>query len=448
MRTSILMVAFCLAVIAPFFSARAADDLVSRVNALAAELGRQSEIIRQQQQTIESLKQEIAQQKRVDTQPAPQSQTPQPSGASGFFGASALTNPNISLILDTFAYTSNMKDDELEIRGIPGFTSNGLEQHNGFNLRAAELFFFAPVDPYFNLYVNMPVTEDGVELEEAYAVTTALPEGWQVKGGKFKSNFSRLDAQHPHAWDFYDIALPYRAFLGDEGLGGEKGGQLTWLPAWPIYTQFGAEVLQGDSDLLFGSDAGSGPHAYSFFVKSSVDTTDNSTLYFGPSVLFGKSKNSNIADGAEFDGDSALYGLEAVWKWTLSNSRKVTLQSEYLFLDQDGDLTDAEAGGIDSLSRRQDGCYLQGTYQVNRWRFGARYDMLELFADSFERAGQEQDLGDTPWRGTGAIEYNLSEFTRIRLQYNHDRSGRDDRSNDEAILQFLYGIGAHAGHSF
>ena len=70
--------------------------------------------------------------------------------------------------------------------------------------------------------------------------------------------------------------------------------QLTWLPALPVYTQFGAEVLQGENDLLFGPDARSGPHAFSLFVKSSFDTSDNSTLYFGPSVLFGKTRNTNI----------------------------------------------------------------------------------------------------------------------------------------------------------
>lgn len=446
MRRSIFAAALYLAVFTPLFSAHAADDLAARLNALETELGRQSGIISQQQQTIQSLQQELAQMKAPAVQP-PQSDPP-PTGASGFFGASALTNPNISLLLDTFAHTSDMGDDGLESRGIPGFTTSGLEQRNGFNLRAAELFLFAPVDPYFNLYAALPVTEDGIELEEVYAVSTALPAGLQVKGGKFKSNFSRLDAQHPHAWDFYDIALPYRAFLGDEGLGGEKGVQLTWLPAWSIYTQFGGEVFQGENDLLFGADAGSGPHAYSLFVKSSLDTTDNSTLYFGPSVLFGKTRNSSIVADAELAGDSALYGLEGVWKWKPTNSQKVTLQSEYLYLDQDGDLTDAATAQIDSLRRRQDGFYVQGLYQVNRWRFGARYDMLELFADSFKQAGQEQDLGATPWRATGAIEYNLSEFTRIRLQYNHDRSGRDDRANNEAILQFLYGIGAHAAHSF
>jgi hypothetical protein len=448
MRTRIIAAALFMAAFMPCSIARAADDLNSRLDQLDTEIGRQGAIIREQQKTIESLKEELAGQMGQESrQKAKESPTPA-AGVSGFFGGNALTNPNISLVLDTFAHTSDLKDDELESLGIPGFTTNGLEQRNGFNLRAAELFIFAPVDPYFNLYVNLPVTEDGIELEEAYAVTTALPEGFQVKGGKFKSNFSRLNAQHPHAWDFFDIALPYRAFLGDEGLGGEKGVQLTWLPALPIYTQFGAEALQGENDLLFGADAANGPHAFSLFVKASVDTTDNSTLYFGPSVLFGKTKTENIVDGAELDGESALYGLEAVWKWKPRPRQGLTLQGEYLYLDQDGDLTDGETGDVESLRRRQDGFYVQGIYQLNRWRFGARYDALELFADSFKRAGTEQDLGDTPWRATAAVEFNPSEFTRIRVQYNHDESGRDGRDNDEAILQFLFGIGAHAAHTF
>jgi hypothetical protein len=437
---SIFTAALCLVVVlTPFCPALAADDLAVRLDALAAELGRQSEIIHQQQQTIESLQQELARLKAPEAQPGGQS-SPPPAGVSGFFGASALTNPNISLVLDTFAYTSNRSNGELEGRG--------LEQRKGFNLRAAELFLFAPVDPYFNLYANLPVTEDGIELEEAYAVTTALPAGLQIKGGKFKSNFSRLDAQHPHAWDFFDIALPYRAFLGDEGLGGEKGVQLTWLPAWPIYTQLGAEVLQGENDLLFGADAASGPHAFSMFVKSSIDTTDNSTLYFGPSVLFGKTRNSNIAEDAEFAGDSALYGLEAVWKWKPRPRQGLTLQGEYLYLDQDGNLTDSATNMVDALQRRQDGCYVQGIYQLNRWRFGVRYGALDLVADTFKQAGIDRHPGATPWRATTAVEFNPTEFTRIRLQYNHDESVSDAPANDEAILQFLFGIGAHAAHAF
>jgi hypothetical protein len=240
--------------------------------------------------------------------------------------------------------------------------------------------------------------------------------------------------------------------VGGEGLGGEKGVQLTWLPDLPVYTLLGTEVLQGENDQLFGADAHSGPHAFSFFAKSSFETSENSTLYFGPSVLFGKTKNANIVNDAEFAGNSALYGMEAVWKWKPTNYNGLILQSEYLYLIQNGNLTttDAATGNttVEALSRHQDGFYLQGIYQWYRWRFGARYDMLELFADRFKRADEQKDLGEKPWRATASIEFNPSEFTRIRLQYNHDRSGRDHRSNDEGILQFVFGIGAHAAHTF
>ncbi len=421
--------------------AESADD---RLNKLEDAVKKQEQTIEQQQETINNLKADIEQQKSQGSPQGPTSASQAPK-ASGLFGGSQFTNPNLSVVLDTFYYSSNLSNDELSNRGVPGFTTQGLDQRKGFNLDSAELFIFSPVDPYFNLYANIPVTENGISIEEAYVVTTALPEGWQIKGGKFKSNFSRLDSQHPHAWDFWDIALPYRAFLGNEGLGGEKGVQVTYLPALPIYTLFGAEVLQGENDLLFGQTAKEEPHAFSFFVKSSVDTSDYSTLYFGPSILFGKTKNQNIVPGTDVTADSALYGMEAVWKWQPSNREALTLQSEYLYLDQRGTVT----ATADSLLRKQDGFSVQGIYRKNRWGIGARYDVLDLFQDTFKQGGVDQSFGGKPWRETASLEYNPSEFTRVRLQFSHDKSDTlTRRSNDEAILQFNFTVGAHPAHSF
>ncbi len=437
-------------VFALFIATAFAEDPEERMNKLEETVKKQEKTIEQQQKTVDSLKEEMEKQKA--------SLESDVSSASlqtgGLFGGSSLTNPNISVVLNTFMYSSSLKNEELDQRGIPGFTRGGIERRRGFNLEAAELFFFASVDPYFTMYTTIPITEDGTEVEEAYVVTTSLPAGFQIKGGKFKGGFSRLNAQHPHVWDFTDIALPYRAFLGNEGLGGEKGVQLTYLPSLPVYTLLGAEVLQGESNLLFGPDAGSGPHAFSFFVKSSLDTSDNSTLYLGPSVLFGKTKNTGLVPGsvpdlgAEVRGDSALYGFEMVWKWKPSSQQGFILQSEYLYLSQEGDLKDFGATIVEPLVRRQDGFYVQANYRMNRWRIGGRYDRLALFSDAFKLAGTEQDLGSTPWRATGSLEFIPSEFSRIRLQYTHDRSARDGRENNEVIAQFIVGIGAHAGHAF
>ena len=79
---------------------------------------------------------------------------------------------------------------------------------------------------------------------------------------------------------------------------------------------------------------------------------------------------------------------------------------------------------------------------------GARYERLDLFNDSFKRADVELESGGKPSRATGSLEFNPSEFSRIRLQYTHDRSAPDGRDNNEVIAQFIFGIGAHAAHSF
>ncbi len=141
-------------------------------------------------------------------------------------------------------------------------------------------------------------------------------------------------------------------------------------------------------------------------------------------------------------------GFEIAWKWKPSTQRGLTLQGEYLRLSQEGDLEDFGAATVEPLVRRQDGLYAQGIYRMNRWRIGGRYDRMEVGSDTFRLSGAEQDFGGSPWRATGSLEFNPSEFSRIRLQYTHDRSARDGRENNEVIAQFIVGIGAHAGHAF
>jgi hypothetical protein len=315
-------------------------------------------------------------------------------------------------------------------------------------LRAAELWFFAPVDPYFNLYATLPITENGIEVEEAYFVTTSLPAGLQVKGGKFKSGFGRFNAFHPHAWDFVDAPLPYKLFFGGEGEGLiEKGAQLTYLPNLPTYTILGAEVLQGDNDTLFGPDAESGPHAYTAFAKSSLDFGGSHSVLFGGSVVGGKTKTTSYAPNTELKGDTVLYGLEFTYKWKPSRWRSFILQSEYLYRHQTGYLTDTVALTTDSLNRDQDGFYVQALYQINRWRIGGRFDRMAILKDEVARAGQELSFSGQPYRVTGALEFNPTEFSRIRLQYNYDKSD-PNRENQEVLLQFILAIGAHGAHAY
>jgi hypothetical protein len=443
-----------------------AETLEERMKKLEETIQKQQDILKEQQKALEDLKELSKQAKSAEPQPsasAPSRDYRLDDKSRGIYVPSAsplipysltkqvstpgLMNPAISVILDTEYYHSTLSQAELQSRSTPGFIGPPPPPfEEGFNLRSVELGFFAPVDPYFNLYATLPVTEDGIVLEEAYFVTTSLPAGLQVKGGKFKSGFGRFNAFHPHAWDFVDAPVAYQLFFGGEGEGLiERGVQLTYLPNLPIYTILGVEVLQGDNDTLFGPDGG--PHAYTGFVKSSLDFGSNHSILFGGSVVGGKTNTTSFAPDTVLQGNSVLYGLEFTYKWKPSRGRSFVLQSEYLYRYQAGNLTDTVTSAIQSLNRNQDGFYVQALYQIDRWRIGARFDRMAIFKDEVVLAGEKQNYSGQPYRWTGAIEFNPTEFSRIRLQYEYDKSD-PNKLNQVIFLQFLLAVGAHGAHAY
>ncbi len=256
---------------------------------------------------------------------------------------------NLSLIVDTSFVARNKNDQEFKRLEIPGLfhrhEGNGhghgaLNEKRGFNLNYAELYLYAPVDPYFDLYATIPFSEDGVEVEEAYAVTRGLPFGFQFKVGKFRSSFGRLNAQHPHAWDFANQPLVYRVFLGDDGLV-EKGVQLNWLAPTPFYLLFGVEVLQGENEQSFGTEGfkvgdvkvgdTKKPNLYLGFVKTSFDVGNLSVLT-GLSFATGHSRVHHREKDHQhaFAGKTKLYGFDLTAKYMIDSYRYISFQGEYL----------------------------------------------------------------------------------------------------------------------
>lgn len=447
LRYATLMVFLVLTLAAPAI----AEDNDVRLKTLEERLRSQEEKISEQQERIQVLEESLK--TAAPSEPAtPKEDAAISAKATGLFGGSFMTNPYISLIVNTFYYGSNLNQQELDSRTVRGFSNIPLAYDKGFNLESAELGIFAPVDPYFNLYANIPITTDGATVEEAYFVTSSLPAGLQVKGGRFLSGFGRINNQHPHAWDFADVPLNYRAIIGQDAMGGQNGVQLTYLPPLPVYLQLGVEVLQGENALLFYPDNKSGPHAFTAFAKASMDFGDSSALLFGASFMTGQAKLYTIEDNTVFTGNTNLYDLELVYKWKPSRGKSFVLQSEYIYRKQTGNLLTGDpadpASPVSPLKRDQDGLYVQALYQIDRWRIGARYGVLDLFAKEFVLGGVQQDFGRQPWQVTAALEFNPSEFSRFRLQFNHDMSSGNGQANNELFLQVILGIGAHAAHSF
>ena len=391
-------------------------------------------------------------------------------------GAVQNMNPDISAIVDTFYHQDNADGTIQDVFGtLPGFGhAHGHDDHGhdhaggeeGFNIRHLELHLSADVDPYFRAWVIAAVSESGAEMEEAVIETTSLPYGFKLKGGKFFSDFGRINAQHSHEWDFVDQPLIYQLTLGDHGLN-EKGLQLSWLAPTPFHLLAGIEALQGENELLFNHlddhelPDQEGPRLWVGWLKVAPNLPEPHGLQFG---LFGaqgvhQEAHDGNDDGEEdhwLDGKSRFYGADMVYKYDAAREHgqgDFTLQAEYMYRVKDlqveqHDLMPAFTGR-DRIDR-QDGYYVQATYGVlPRWRAGLRWEQIGLTSESEYPNGTEASFGDS-YRVAGMIDFLPSHFSRLRLQLARGTYdlGTEDEDVWQFFLQWMISLGSHGAHDF
>jgi hypothetical protein len=382
--------------------------------------------------------------------------------------------PDISLILDCSYLHRNVSDEQNSGLLLPGYA--GSSEHSphreGFNLNYAEITFYSVVDPYFELFAVCHLSEEHFHLEEAYWLTKKLPVGFQLKAGKFLSSFGRINELHTHYWDFADRPLVHQAMFGVEGLN-EVGARMTWVAPTEVYLLLGGEVLMGENEASFGRtgfllprenihvNSVKGPGLFVGYLESSVDIGDASVLV-RLSGAHGKTRgDEDFSSGAPgsraLSANTTVLGGALTVKHTLDAIRYISFQSEYLWRHTDGtsyslDLT--QQVHQSALENRQSGLYAQAVMKFDlRMRGGLRFDLLQ--GNEVMENGQRRDLPESLPRFSGMIEFNPTEFSRIRLQYNYDLSRYNETNQQlnrmtvhELSLQVNLAIGAHGAHSF
>lgn len=380
--------------------------------------------------------------------PEPAPPPPAPSG-----GGIAAFNPSISVILGG-SYTNARRDPESW--NIGGFTPGGGELGPGersFNLGESEMTIAASVDPYFTAQLTAAITgENEIEVEEAFVRTTALPEGFTAKMGRFFSGFGYLNEVHAHAWDFVDQPLAYQAMFG--GQFRQNGVQVKWLAPTDLFLEFGAETGNGDSFPGTRRDR-NGLNGATLFAHAGGDVGNDASWRAGAAWLEQRSEDRAAGEDTfldSFTGTSRTWVADAVYKWTPSPRRQLKVQAEYLRRTEDGTFLfdPSETAELSNYRNTQSGWYLQSVYQfAPRWRVGARYDSLDS-------GTARTDFGDLdplhPDRVSVMLDWNPSEFTRLRAQYDLDDARADGsglKDGDRIFrLQYLFGIGAHGAHKY
>ncbi|HEU4844785.1 MAG TPA: hypothetical protein VFT05_11015, partial [Burkholderiaceae bacterium] len=374
----------------------------------------------------------LAQQGAGPQAPAPYAEPAPAAPVGGAAPPANLFNPNISMILG--GTLQNLSQDPTQYR-LQGFIPSGGDAgpgKRGFSLGESELTMAANIDPQFAGQLTFSLAGDNtVSVEEAFMQTRDMPNGVNLKAGRFLSSIGYLNGQHTHAWDFVDAPLAYQAFLG--GQYKPDGVQAKWLAPLDQFLEIGVEA--GDGAAYPGNDRNkNGAGAWSVFAHLGDDIGDSASYRAGVSYLHTGAQRRSYEDGGlnnAFSGKSATWIADAVYKWAPNGNPTHTnfkLLGEYFRRKEDGSL-DYASGTADAASGSyrnvQSGWYAQGVYQfMPYWRVGARYDRLSSgtprigLVDSGALAlGSFPVLeGYNPARSSVMVDYSPSEFSRLRLQ--------------------------------
>jgi hypothetical protein len=238
-----------------------------------------------------------------------------------------------------------------------------------------------------------------------------------------------------------DQPLPYRAFLG--GQYGDDGIEVRWIAPTDFFLEFGAEWYRGDA-FPAGNADDNGTGTIAAFAKTGGDIDDESSWLAGVSFLKAKADQRDI-DGDIFTGDSRIAIANLVYKWAPNGNPTVNnlvVNAEYFFNNDEGTFN----GLAVDLDRQ--GWYVQGVYQfMPQWRAGLRYAALSSDGVTGPLAGSAlDDFGHSPQTVSALLEYDTSEFGRLRLQYTYDDS--DLSSNSVLSVGYTMAIGPHGAHRF
>lgn len=429
------------------------EDLDARIKALEASAQQLREQAAAALAAAESAKAELEKMKAAQQNaavaavaaPAPQT----PAGANG-----NAFNPALAVILNGFYAYHSLNPNDYVRAGFPGGTG---PIDCGLSLGESEVSFAANIDDKFYGQLTLSYEDEGdaahTSIEEAYIDTTALPDGFTLRAGRFFSDIGYLNSHHAHTDNFVDRPLAYQALLADQY--GDDGVQMHWVAPTDFYLAFGGELFRGQN-FPTGGATHDGVGVKTAFVHAGGDVGSDNSWLAGVSVL--KAGTRNGADG--FSGDETLYVGDLTWKWAPQGNTKdggVTLRSEYLVDKRDGSVdlsapnpypADPGVFTLDQSALSQPwvgtrrGAYVEGVYRINRsWDTGYRYDKLWASA-----SGPFASVFD-PVRHSLMLTWRNSEFSLLRLQYSHDEPSPNETDN-ALYLQYQVSLGAHGAHKF
>lgn len=339
------------------------------------------------------------------------------------------------------------------------------QREQGLALGHSDAIARGPLGRHFSAQLGAAAHQhDGkveFEMEEAWVQTRTLPAGFQARAGRFASQIGYLNEQHPHADDFVERPLLYRAFLGGHWF--DDGVRLNWTPPTPFYLTFGTEVFRG-RQLIEEAATARSPGAVTLNMKVGNDINRSQSWQLGASYLHNR-REAAIEDEADHGEEghaeegghehghghthahgAALSGkkmwlLDAAWKWAPDGNNRqqqLKLVGEYARVTKPNRYAD-NSDYHDALS-------LSAVWRFSQeWELGARTDWLRArvpHGDHFHNGRLREHALMVAWKPTHSQALRLQFTAQPRAEEFENRSSRTVQ------LQYVLSFGAHGAHSF
>jgi len=420
----------------PGAKAQDSSDLLARMKAMEAR-------IQSLEAEVEALKSE-----KATTQTAPSSNipaTPEPAPVAPAEAAAASQAP-VSLGGAGGAAAKVLNPDIAVIGDFLGAAGNGAGHGTpSLEMHESEAAFQAILDPYARADFFISFGEHGVDLEEGFLTFPALPGGFQLRVGKMRAAFGKVNTLHNHVLPWTDRPLVTQDLVGGEDGIDDAGLSLSRIFAGPkdIFLEGTAQLFRGDSENLFRafkrSDVSTVEH-----LRAYRDITESTNLDIGGSYSRGHSAiGPNVIN--------ELYGVDATIRWKplrRSIYHSFVGRSEIIWSRIEEPMATVTPFGF----------YVSSDYQfARRWFLGGRFDRSQRINNGLQNPPNGfvaplnpllstlavlQDTG-----GSLILTYWPSEFSQIRGQLRRTHYGENATAN-EFLFQFQFSIGAHGAHPF
>ncbi len=348
---------------------------------------------------------------------------------------------------------SNAGNDELRI--LQGGKHD--PRQNGFTLQGLDVSFSSSIDPRFEFRGGITAIVDAeegsvFELEELYLITKSLPQGLQLKVGQHFVEFGHENTVHPHDWEFVDRPFILTRLFGDDSLT-SQGARVAWrTPAsWDSQVLFGMLNSKGEEQISFLGKPGEEVGGHTLISRDVRDAGD--LLYLARwtndmniSATVSSSLGISGLWGPNASGtttDTSIYGADVHFAW---RSPHMANESRSVWWDTEVLGRRYEAGDPGDPSRellRDWGLFTQVLWKFRPdWIGGVRLEYAN--ANSNDASDPQRDKRK---RLSPNLTWSLTEYSRLRIQYNRDWAEHlPGKTADALWLQLQYSTGDHDDH--